>query len=1242
MAGGRFLLERRAGVGGMGVVFLARDLGDDSPAAVKVVVGSAAELDRFAREVAMLSQLDHPRVVRYLDHGDAGDARYLAMEWLEGEDLAHRLTRGRLGLSEALAVFRGVTEALVVLHARGVIHRDIKPSNVFLVGGACEAVKLLDLGVARTQEPSWKLTGTGQTIGTPAYMAPEQARGEPINARADLFSLGCLVFECLAGRSPFHAEHPIAAFAKMLVDDAPRLADVGVVVPPALEWLVAALLTKDPALRPADATAVLDGLEAWSGCIVAAAPQAAITGAEQRVVSVVLTRPAADSNRTLLPQESSDLERRVRALAIKHGARLERLPNGSFLAFFSGAGAPTDHAARGAAFALALPALIGADTVALATGRGLLSDHLPLGAVIDRAVDLLAAGGAGVQVEAVTAALLVGRFEVAGEGARRQLLGVYDADAPRRTLLGRATACVGRGRELASLHAGLSSCIEDSQATAILVTAPPGTGKTRLVAEFIRSVHGRDDLACTLIAGCDVMSAGSPFGTLGRALRRLGRERLCERLPPERADWIFDLLAELSGADGGEVSPKLLRLRADPVLLGDAIADAWRAWLEAESQAGAVLLVLEDLHWGDLPSLRLIDGALRVMSERPIFVLATARPEVHELFPRLWVDRGAQELRLGLLNRKTSEQLVRQVLGAEVPDATIAQLVERAGGHPFLLEELIRAAAAGDAFDGEVPDTVLGMLQSRFDGLGDHTRATLRAASVYGASFWAAGVEVLLTAPVHEALEQLCAAELVERRGASKLAGQREYAFRHGLVRDAAYATLPAGDRATGHRLAGAWLEAAGERDPLVLAGHYDRGGEAVSSARWYAAAAADALEGNDLHGAIRLATRALTGAPDDATRGALELILADAWYWCGDMNLGLEFATRAAGRHDAGSDAWFNALSAVILSAGQQGKNDEVERWLARATAIEVDRASDPHLICVCRGVSQLAYVSLARAAPYKAVLGRLAAASSPGPLALGWLTRVEAETTPNYRNLVASAEGFRRARAHFTAAGALRHACLMHIVESRTLSHSGYPHEATRELERVRKETERLDVPYLALFYTLEVGVALYNAADDAACIEVITRDLPATHGSKRIEALMRLALALALLERGDPAAAESHARDVAGSSLAVAVRCTGLAVLARALDRLGRTADADLAAERALALLPACQPDVFDDVIVVSLAGLLITRGDEPRARVLVARAWATITALPLDEAERPVYLRRRVVRDVVALARRFGLV
>jgi serine/threonine protein kinase len=132
------------------------------------------------------------------------------MEWLDGEDLSRRLRRSRLSLDETLRLVTGVAEALGAAHARGIIHRDLKPSNLFLVGGRPEQVKLVDFGIAQLGDLS-RMTRTGMALGTPAYMAPEQARGDDsLDLRADLFSLGCVLFECVTGQSAFKGAHVVA------------------------------------------------------------------------------------------------------------------------------------------------------------------------------------------------------------------------------------------------------------------------------------------------------------------------------------------------------------------------------------------------------------------------------------------------------------------------------------------------------------------------------------------------------------------------------------------------------------------------------------------------------------------------------------------------------------------------------------------------------------------------------------------------------------------------------------------------------------------------------------------------------------------------------------------------------------------------------------------------------------------------------------------------------------------------
>jgi serine/threonine protein kinase len=181
----------------MGTVYRALDRLSGAPVALKLPNAAHA---RALAEADALAALDHPAIVRLVAHGFTDDGNpFLAMEWLEGEDLAARLERSPLGAADALLGAR-VAGALAAAHAAGMVHRDLKPSNLFLVGGEVAAAKLVDFGIARAPRAGTRLTATGMLIGTPGYMAPEQARGDrEIGPATDLFALGAVLFECLAG-----------------------------------------------------------------------------------------------------------------------------------------------------------------------------------------------------------------------------------------------------------------------------------------------------------------------------------------------------------------------------------------------------------------------------------------------------------------------------------------------------------------------------------------------------------------------------------------------------------------------------------------------------------------------------------------------------------------------------------------------------------------------------------------------------------------------------------------------------------------------------------------------------------------------------------------------------------------------------------------------------------------------------------------------------------------------------------
>jgi Tfp pilus assembly protein PilF len=261
---GRFFLETIAGSGGMGRVYAAIDLRTRTRIALKRV-----DIDevRFAREARVLAQLAHPAIVRHVADGQCEDgSRYLAMEWLHGEDLAHRLKRGPLSVEETIALGTRVADALAAAHAAGIIHRDIKPSNLFLVGGSVAEVKVVDFGLARVTVAEAMRTRTGTFLGTPGYMAPEQARGEAIGPAADVFALGAVLYECLTGERAFKGSHLVAVLSNLLTGATPRPRARAAHVPRALDALIVRMLSRHASHRPAngsEAVRELALLDSW-------------------------------------------------------------------------------------------------------------------------------------------------------------------------------------------------------------------------------------------------------------------------------------------------------------------------------------------------------------------------------------------------------------------------------------------------------------------------------------------------------------------------------------------------------------------------------------------------------------------------------------------------------------------------------------------------------------------------------------------------------------------------------------------------------------------------------------------------------------------------------------------------------------------------------------------------------------------------------------------------------------------
>jgi serine/threonine protein kinase/tetratricopeptide (TPR) repeat protein len=1217
----RFEIEALVGSGGMGDVFRAHDRLTGGRVAIKVLHGSMPrDAERFRREAQVLAELSHPRVVKYVAHGMTPANRpYIAMEWLEGEDLAERLSKSGVTIEEAVTIGKRVAEGLSVLHDKGFLHRDVKPSNLFLLGNDVHKVKLLDLGIVRSVNPTRVATKSGITVGTPGYMAPEQARGaRELDARVDVFALGCVLFECLAGRPAFVGENMAALLAKILLEPPGRVRDLRPEVPEALDDLVARMLAKEPVERPANGAAALrelDALRLGSSVESSRRPSfskaRSLTGDERRLLSVVMAQSASSSpldttreHEVLPSDETIEAPFEPRAIVASFGATAEWLADGSLVVTVAGRGSATDQAAHAARCALALrPHLLDA-TLVLATGLATMGDRSPLGEVIDRASTLLANlrarrsaapswdtahGFSPIFLDETTAGLLDMRFDVGGDERGLFIRGLREREGTTRTLLGKSTPCVGRDRELSTLQGLLDECVQEPVARAVLVTAPAGYGKSRLGQEFVRVAREQYRDAEVWIARGDPMSQGSPFSMLARGVRRacgsaegepLGvrqqklRARFGRHLSGDALTHVSEFLGELAGTPFTDTSSVQLRAaRQDAILMGDQMTRAFEDWVAAECAQQPVILILEDLQWGDLPSIKILDSALRNLADKPFLVLALARPDVHELFPNLWEERSLQELRLGPLMKRASERLVREVLGDDVAPETVTRLVERASGNAFYLEELVRAVAEGRG--DKLPETVLAMVEARVEQLDASARRVLRAASVFGETFWRGGVAEMFggqvrASEVDDWLGELVHREIIGKKSDSRFPRDAEFVFRHGLVREAAYAMLTAEDRVLAHRMAGEWLEKSGETEPLVLAEHFERGGVKDRAATLYRRAARDALEGNDFSATLARAERALACDAANAALGKIRLLQAEAHAWQGHYAEGAQFAEQALAALEPGSDDWFEAAAELANACWRLGEPKKVMKLAETIQALDAGGLATPSRIAGTARIAQRLIV-LGSYADAEPLVRWLEAQDIPEdePALRGWLESVRATRAMWLGDIEEEVRALHAGIEHFDRAGDRRNACTCRQNAAHCLISIGALEEAEKVQRQVVEAATRMGLRALAISATQSLGLAVGRQGRFSEGMEYQRQAIAgfSALGNVVWAGISMVYLALVMRLVGDFEEAETYARK--GLAMVESVpsfRAGALAGLARILLDRGKNEEAHQHAKEA----------------------------------------------------------------------------
>ncbi|MFO0676968.1 MAG: protein kinase [Polyangiaceae bacterium] len=952
--GDRFELIDQTALGGMAEIHRARDRWTDSYVALKRLTTRAlADADRFRREARLLATLCHPGIVAHVAHGESANGEfYLVMEWLDGEDLAARVARvGNLGIDECLTVAVRVAEALAFAHDRGIVHRDLKPSNLFVEHGKFERTKILDFGLARLVEASHVLTRAGVTVGTPAYMAPEQVLSNVrVDTRADIWSLGCVLYECLTGVPPFRGDHMSAVFLKILHGHPVPIEELRRGVPANLNALVMQMLSKEPDERPQDGRIVVEALRAIRRTTMGSAPPSSLGRSEQRLMAFIVAEPTTDvvddgdvTSPTVSVFEQGVDHAPVTREVERHGGRLNILADGTVVVSFESHGAATDLAKQSVRCALGIRDHWPTSRIAVALGQGESDARRPVSQALERVSAMIElgayrgtegtpSGSTPIRIDDTLAGLLDAGFEVVRGTGKNVLLREHPLGERPRVFLGIASPCVGREREIGTLRSVFEECVGDSVARVVMVTGPSGIGKTRLAYEFLRDASVRSTGPEVWRGTARATSGGAPLAVLASVVRSAAnihdgeafdvrrqklRQRLERYLGSDEARYTCEFLGELVGTPFDDSdSPALRAARQDATLMSERIRSAWEEFVTIECTKRPVILVLEDVQWADESSIRFMDTTLRRLKDRPLLVVATARAGQDDVAPRPWSERSPVELRLGALASKAGEKLIRSYLGAQSATAEVERIFTRSGGNPLFLEELVRAHVRGESH--EFPETLLAMTQSRLEKLDGESRRVLRAATIFGSRFSRDGVARLLGESgedswIDRALASLTDAELVEP--CSDVVGHSGvFTFRQDLTRESAYATLTPDDRALGHRLAASFLVENDAGTPIELAIHFDQGGSSEDAVHWYGVAAEEALMVADLDATARWTCRAIELGAEGAARGALLALQAQIAWRSQDMATAHRIGREAVDLLPKGSKSWWPMASTLSL----------------------------------------------------------------------------------------------------------------------------------------------------------------------------------------------------------------------------------------------------------------------------------------------------------------------------------------
>ncbi len=859
----------------MAAVYLAQHRGLGRRVALKVLAPELAEderfRERFLRESRVAAALDHPNVVPVYDAGEVEGLLFIAMRFVDGIDLRRLLDRdGVLETERALVTLSQVAAALDTAHELGLIHRDVKPGNILIApgvgpGGADHAY-LADFGLARAVLPTTALTEAGTLLGTLDYLSPEQIEGLPLDARTDVYALACVAFECLVGEPPFRRPTVYATVTAHLREPPPTISAALPELPSALDAVIAGGLAKRKDERPRSAGELVASLRAAFG--TPRAPQEAfVASVERRLVTVLSCDLPAGTPSSIDPEDVEAAARIGRDLVTdevrRYGGVVEGFVGTTATAVFGVPAVHEDDPERAVRAALRILEEASSATregrgprAGIATGEALvrheggIADARVAGAVVEMASALREAAVECVLVAEATFRA-VSRF-VDAEELPPLAYPSGDALSAWRVLGSRSRGGIlepadttpfrGREDELELLRRTFARSQRESSVQLVTLVGDPGIGKTRLVREFAAHVDARSELVTWRRGRCLAFGEDVSFWALSEIVKTeagilesddpaeaaIKLKAAAESLgvDPEERDWLVSRLGPLVGLGTPE----------DAAQRSESFA-AWLRFIERMALRGPLILVLEDLHWAGKALLDFLEELLDGAANLPLFLLCTARGEFLDLSGNWGGGRGnSTTITLApLADEATNEVLDALLTGIEFPPEGRDALVRRIGGNPLFAEELVRMILdrgldAADLGSSLIPETIQAVLEARLDALPMAERELLQDAAVVGSTFWLGALVQMDGRDVDVvdlALHELERRELVRPIRSSSVEGDREFAFRHVLVRDVAYGEIPRAARIRKHRRAALWMETmAGDRavdHAEVIADHFEK-----------------------------------------------------------------------------------------------------------------------------------------------------------------------------------------------------------------------------------------------------------------------------------------------------------------------------------------------------------------------------------------------------------------------------------